>query len=430
MKIGKIVSGILVVTFFAAGCLDILSVSQPTLVPINATFNVTVSFQTNQDSAADGSVRFGAVKLPVELTVNSAVYDGSTALVQSAAYESQLTADFPPGPGYYWWVGTSSDNDSVGFYDCVISMTSGNTVGNFLIDYRAGFNNGSMVYKDAELDVPLEITLTSDADVDGMSDDWENAYSCMMANTVDNLDDYDSDNLNNGDEFSAGTNPCDPDTDSDGMPDGWEITNSFDPLADDSSSDADSDNLTNLQEYNEGTNPQNPDTDEDGLQDDWEVSNVCMDANFSDAELDYDSDNLSNLSEYIIGSNPCSQDTDNDDMPDHWEIFASLDPLTNDASGDPDSDNLTNLQEYNAGTNPQNPDTDNDGMPDDWEESYACVNSLLADDSEDPDGDFYTNLQEFSLSMDPCTFTEIDTDGDGMSDAWEKSLFLHDGEYC
>ena len=234
MKINRILITVFLLSFLGVGCLDILSVDQPAAVPVNYTFNVTVSFQTNQDSAADGSVRFGAVKLPVEITVNSAVYDGDTALVQSAAYASQLTADFPPEPGYYWWVGTSSDNDSVGFYDCVISMTSGNTVGNFLIDYRAGFNNGSMVYKDAELDLPLEIALTVDTDGDGIEDFWENLYPCMMANTVDDSVDYDSDWLSNSEEHTLGSDPCEYDTDGDVMGDGFEnlyaVCAGLDPL--------------------------------------------------------------------------------------------------------------------------------------------------------------------------------------------------------
>ena len=73
MKINRILITVFLLSFLGVGCLDILSVDQPVAVPVNYTFNVTVSFQTNQDSAADGSVRFGAVKLPVEITLNNAV---------------------------------------------------------------------------------------------------------------------------------------------------------------------------------------------------------------------------------------------------------------------------------------------------------------------------------------------------------------------
>lgn len=48
----------------------------------------------------------------------------------------------------------------------------------------------------------------------------------------------------------------DPDDDNDGMPDGWEIDNGFDPLdAADASLDHDVDGLTNLQEYQGSTDP-------------------------------------------------------------------------------------------------------------------------------------------------------------------------------
>ena len=68
-----------------------------------------------------------------------------------------------------------------------------------------------------------------DTDGDGLPDTWENTYSCMMADTVDNLADYDSDELNNADEYAEGTDPCDADTDHDGMPDGWEVTYGLNP---------------------------------------------------------------------------------------------------------------------------------------------------------------------------------------------------------
>jgi hypothetical protein len=60
----------------------------------------------------------------------------------------------------------------------------------------------------------------------------------------------------------------DPDDDNDGMPDTWEEANGFNRLdPNDASGDADNDGLTNLQEYNAGTNPHNPDTDGDGVKD-------------------------------------------------------------------------------------------------------------------------------------------------------------------
>ena len=66
----------------------------------------------------------------------------------------------------------------------------------------------------------------------------------------------------------------DPDTDSDGMPDAWEIAYGLNPAdPSDASGDADSDGLSNLLEYQCGTDPTNADTDGDRLLDGWEVDN-------------------------------------------------------------------------------------------------------------------------------------------------------------
>ena len=67
------------------------------------------------------------------------------------------------------------------------------------------------------------------------------------------------------------TDPLDEDTDSDTMPDGWEVTNSLDPLTNDAALDPDNDSLTNLGEYQNNTDPQNPDTDGDEWTDGDEV---------------------------------------------------------------------------------------------------------------------------------------------------------------
>lgn len=137
---------------------------------------------------------------------------------------------------------------------------------------------------------------------------------------VAGIPDSDGDGLSNSDETNVyGTNPNDPDTDDDGMPDGWEVDNGFNPLVNDANGDADGDGLTNVGEYQHDTNPHNPDTDGDGL-------------------------------------------------PDGWEVNYQFDPTdpngVNGANGDPDNDQFTNLQEYLNGTDPRNPDTDGDGIPD------------------------------------------------------------------
>ena len=92
-----------------------------------------------------------------------------------------------------------------------------------------------------------------------------------------------------------------PDTDSDEMPDGWEVTNSLDPLVDDSAGDPDADGLSNLDEYTNGTDPNNADTDADGMPDGWEVTN-SLNPLADDSAGDLDTDSLSNLDEYTNGT--------------------------------------------------------------------------------------------------------------------------------
>jgi predicted outer membrane repeat protein len=84
--------------------------------------------------------------------------------------------------------------------------------------------------------------------------------------------DTDSDGLCDWDEENIyGTDPNDPDTDDDGMPDGWEVFNGTNPLVHDALADPDDDGLTNIEEYGYGTNPLLANTDGDGLEDGDEI---------------------------------------------------------------------------------------------------------------------------------------------------------------
>lgn len=72
--------------------------------------------------------------------------------------------------------------------------------------------------------------------------------------------DADADSLANLAEFQRGTDLHAADTDADGLPDGWEVQYTLDPLgaagADGATGDPDADGVGNLTEFQQGRNPQ------------------------------------------------------------------------------------------------------------------------------------------------------------------------------
>ena len=69
-----------------------------------------------------------------------------------------------------------------------------------------------------------------------------------------------------------GTDPRNQDSDGDGLRDGFEVINGFNPLVvGEEAQDPDGDGLDNLGEQNAGTNPLNVDTDSGGRSDGEEV---------------------------------------------------------------------------------------------------------------------------------------------------------------
>jgi len=104
--------------------------------------------------------------------------------------------------------------------------------------------------------------MDADRDKDGLPNIWEEQY--LLDPDDDTGDDGangdpDGDGLSNLAKYENDTDPTLPDTDDDGMPDGWEVDNGLEP--DDSTGvngadwDRDLDGWTNLQEYRRGTDP-------------------------------------------------------------------------------------------------------------------------------------------------------------------------------
>lgn len=100
------------------------------------------------------------------------------------------------------------------------------------------------------------------------------------------------------------------------------------------------------------------DTDSDGIPDFFEVQlSILSPSDPNDALLDSDEDGLTNLEEYELGTDMQLKDSDGDNMEDGWEVTNGLSPTDNsDALLDKDSDGYTNLEEFNSNTDPSDPE--------------------------------------------------------------------------
>jgi hypothetical protein len=254
-----------------------------------------------------------------------------------------------------------------------------------------------------------------DSDNDGMPDDWETVYGFDPGPAENNSDDtneadedFDLDGISNLEEYLAGSDPTVPvDTDSDTMPDYWEILHGLDPnSAADRIEDPDDDRRPNYIEYAQDSDPNEfADEDNDGLSDYWEDTFDINDQGLT-ANGDPDNDKVSNYEEFLARTNPASfSDFDRDQMADDWETVYGI----SDANADLDGDGLSNLTEFQNGTLPN--DADEDEMPDHWEERHNVTSP-----TGNPDNDGLNNLEEYEAGTDP---RNSDTDGDGVGDKTE-----------
>lgn len=150
--------------------------------------------------------------------------------------------------------------------------------------------------------------LVADTDRDGLDDGVE--VTAYKTNPL--AFDTDSDGLTDGIEVNTcKTNPLISDTDNDDLSDGLEVNGwsiSVDGFQRDVTSnplslDSDEDTLNDYSEYAAYlTDPSTGDTDSDGLPDKWEVNMAFNPTNSYDALKDPDYDGLTNLQEYNLGT--------------------------------------------------------------------------------------------------------------------------------
>lgn len=229
------------------------------------------------------------------------------------------------------------------------------------------------------------------------------------------------------------TDPTDPDSDRDGIPDGTEDAN-CNGLKDTgetgaATADSDSDGINDRIERDvTGTDPLNPDSDNDGIPDGNEDlnQNGVVDpgeTNPNQPDMDSDGDGISDAKETALGYDPMNPDMDGDGLCDGPQDVAG----TCTGGEDQNGDGIIDAGE----SNPRSPDTDCDGVAD-GEEVTAGTNPRVSDSDGDlvPDGVEMgktgpvagASCGTVAVDADPSTTTNPtvgDTDGDGINDGIE-----------
>lgn len=212
---------------------------------------------------------------------------------------------------------TDTQTDETDVPDIDIDETVDTTPEEVSVEYSetnasAGINSGILFdnYRLTAVVIPIEFDFECDPELD--SDE-------------DGLPDYI--------ERSLELDRFNPDTDGDGLPDGYEY-------------------------YYLGTDPAKIDSDDNGI---------------SDADEDFDEDGLTNIEEYNLSTNPFVKDSDYDGLSDYDEVYKyNTDPTKHDT----DEDKVTDGDEIILGLDPNNPATF--GYPD---SEYTTEQTVEVDSS-------------------------------------------------
>lgn len=189
----------------------------------------------------------GPPPIPSSLSLNASQTTlttiGQTAqLAVLATYPGGSTADVTPadeGTDY------RSSNPAIASVDAEGLVTA----------HASGVALVSAVNEGALAVLRFQVMTSGDSDGDGLPDDWELANGLDPNDPVDALDDPDGDALSTFEEFQAGLQPFNPDSDGDGLDDGREVLDlRTNPLL----GDTDGDGLWDGLEIQTGSDPLDP----------------------------------------------------------------------------------------------------------------------------------------------------------------------------
>lgn len=320
-------------------------------------------------------------------------------------------------------------------YDRIITRPSGDIV--YIPESNIDWNHDGLVDNKTNPNNP-------DSDGDLMPDGWELTFDLKPLNSSDRFLDLDGDGMQNYYEYSYPTystrwfttDPFNPDTDGDGIPDGWESFNA--KIIDQEETPIESDTDDGIPDgiaYTFSVNPMVIDdfVDNDGI---W-----YLDIETGEEIFHHVPDNLSNIEEwkpgywldgipygdwvpkgsYLSGTNPNEPDTDHDNLTDGEELKIGF---YGQLIGDIYFTNSAFCTKYytNASTSDSDSDSDPDNASrvlDDWEETHGRNREILDSDGLDNDDDGIIDEVGELLIFSPTNATNPDTDLDGLNDVDE-----------